>query len=116
MSADGQDFNLYYYGLDAVNVKVDNKEMPLEEALKSGKLTLQGIIQKANRDEKDGESELNGIEGKTDTDFLNARICYDGGSIEYHYKEYTIIKVHNVVGNRDVYVGIPEMNLKDLKL
>ena len=46
------DFNLYYYGLDAVNVKVDNKEMSLEEALKSGKLTLQGIIQKANRDEK----------------------------------------------------------------
>lgn len=52
MSADGQDFNLYYYELDAVNVKVDNKEMSLEEALKSGKLTLQGIIQKANRDEK----------------------------------------------------------------
>lgn len=52
LSADGQDFNLYYYGLDAVNVKVDNKEMSLEEALKSGKLTLQGIIQKANRDEK----------------------------------------------------------------
>lgn len=116
LSADGQDFNLYYYGLDAVNVKVDNKEMSLEEALKSGKLTLQGIIQKANRDEKDGKLELNGIEGKADTDFLNARICYDGGSTEYHYKDYTIIKVHNVAGNRDVYVGIPEMNLKDLKL
>lgn len=46
----------------------------------------------------------------------NANELKDGGSIEYHYKEYTIIKVHNVVGNRDVYVGIPEMNLKDLKL
>ena len=38
LASDGKDFNLYYYGLDEVNVKVDNKEMSLEKALKRGKI------------------------------------------------------------------------------
>ncbi len=79
-------------------MKVDSKEMSLEEALKSGKMTIEGIIQKANKD------------------FPKAMTYNDGGSIEYHYKDYSIIKVHKLDGNRDVYIGIPEMNLNDLKL
>lgn len=98
LSSDKQDYNLYFYGLDEVNVKVDSKEMSLEEALKSGKMTIEGIIQKANKD------------------FPKAMTYNDGGSIEYHYKDYSIIKVHKLDGNRDVYIGIPEMNLNDLKL
>lgn len=98
LSSDKQDYNLYSYGLDEVNVKVDSKEMSLEEALKSGKMTIEGIIQKANKD------------------FPKAMTYNDGGSIEYHYKDYSIIKVHKLDGNRDVYIGIPEMNLNDLKL
>ena len=98
LASDGKDFNLYYYGLDEVNVKVDNKEMSLEKALKSGKITLNGIGEKAN------------------TDIQDATIYKDGGSLEYHYKDYTIIKVHKEDGNRDVYIGIPEMELNDLKL
>lgn len=98
LASDGKDFNLYYYGLDEVNVKVDNKEMSLEKALKSGKITLNGIVEKAN------------------TDIQDATIYKDGGSLEYHYKDYTIIKVHKEDGNRDVYIGIPEMELNDLKL
>lgn len=98
LASDGKDFNLYYYGLDEVNVKVDNKEMSLEKALKSGKITLNGIVEKAN------------------TDIQDATIYKDGGNLEYHYKDYTIIKVHKEDGNRDVYIGIPEMELNDLKL
>lgn len=102
LSSDKQDYNLYFYGLDEVNVKVDNKEMPLEEALKSGKMTIEGIIQKANRDEKEEK--------------IKADMIKDGGSMEYYYEDYTIIKKHTIEGNRDVYIGIPEMNLNDLKL
>ena len=40
----------------------------------------------------------------------------DGGSMEYHYKDYTIIKIHKLDGNRDVYIGISNMKLNDLKL
>lgn len=98
LSADNQDYNLYFYGLDEVNVTVDSKKMTLEDALKSGKMTIQGIIQKANKD------------------FPNATSYDDGGSVEYHYKDYSIIKVHKLDGNRDVYIGVPSMKLNDLKL
>ncbi len=96
--ADSRDFNLYYYGLDEVNVSVDNKNMSLEEALKSGKITLSGIEKKANKD------------------FPNAISYKDGGSMEYHYKDYAIIKVHKLDGNRDVYIGVTNMKLSDLEL
>lgn len=92
------DFNLYYYGLDEVNVTIKGQTMSLEKALKSGKITLDGLIIKANKD------------------FPNATSYDDGGSVEYHYKDYSIIKVHKLDGNRDVYIGIPSMKLNDLKL
>ena len=92
------DFNLYYYGLDEVNVTIKGHTMSLEKALKSGKITLDGLIIKANKD------------------FPNATSYDDGGSIEYHYKDYSIIKVHKLDGNRDVYIGVPSMKLNDLKL
>ncbi len=102
LSSDKQDYNLYFYGLDEVNVTVNNKTMPLEDALKSGKITIQGIIQKANKDEKDGK--------------IKAGMYKEGGSMEYHYENYTIIKCHSTSGNRDVYIGIPSMKLNDLNL
>lgn len=91
------DFNLYYYGLDEVNVTIKGQTMSLEKALKSGKITLDGLIIKANKD------------------FPNATSYDDGGSMEYHYEDYSIIKVHKLDGNRDVYIGVPGMKLNDLK-
>lgn len=96
LSADKQDYNLYFYGLDEVNVTVDNKTMLLEDALKNGKITIQGIIQKANKD------------------IPNAISYKDGGSIEYHYENYTIIKCHTLDGNRDVYIGTKDLKLTDI--
>ncbi len=98
LDKNNSDFDLYYYGLDEVNIFVDNKTMSLEDALRSGKMTIDGIIQKANKD------------------FPNAISYDDGGSIEYHYKDYSIIKVHKLDGNRDVYIGVPNMKINDLKL
>ena len=40
------DYDLFYVGLDEVNVNVDNKTMTLEEALRSGKMTIDGILAK----------------------------------------------------------------------
>ena len=57
---------------------------------------MEEIIAKANKD-------------------LPVAISYDdGGSIEYHYENYTIIKFHTLDGNRDVYIGVPEMILSDV--
>lgn len=94
-------FDLYFYGLDEVNIFVDNKTMSLETALRTGKMTIDGILAKANQDVSNGVIE---------------EVRYqDGGTAEWYYEDYTIIKCHSLDGNRDVYIGIPEMRLKDIK-
>jgi len=98
---DNLDFDLYYYGLDDVKIFVDNKNMSLEEALKSGKMTIDGILAKANQDVRNG--------------IIKSDIYKDGGTTEWYYENYTIIKCHSLDGNRDVYIGIPEMRLNDVK-
>lgn len=90
------DYDLYYYGLDEVNITIEDKTMSLEEALKMGKITLNGLIIKANKD------------------FPDAISYDDGGSREYHYENYTIIKLHKIDGNRDVYIGTKDMTIHDI--
>ena len=96
------EYDLYYYGLSEVNIKVDNKTMSLEEALRSGKLTLDGIIAKANED--------------LDNKIIEGDMYKDGGSMLYKYDTYTIIKCHTLDGNRDVWIGVPEMRINDIDL
>ena len=94
-------FDLYYYGLEEVNIPVDNEIMPLEDALKSGKMTIDGILIKANQDVSNGK--------------IKSEVYKDGGTTEWYYDTYTIIKCHSLDGNRDVYIGIPEMRLNTIK-
>jgi len=94
-------FDLYYYGLEEVNVFVDNKTMSLEEALRSGKMTIGGILAKANQDESNGK--------------IRSEMYKDGGTKEWYYEDYTIIKCNSLDGNRDVYIGVPEMRLNNIK-
>lgn len=84
------DYDLYYYGLDEVNVEVDNKIISLEEALKSGKITIDGIIIKANQDDSNG--------------IIESDMYKEGGTMEYYYDTYTIVKKHSTNGDRDVYI------------
>ena len=94
------EFDLYYYGLDEVNIFVDDKTMSLEQALRSGKMTIDGILAKANQDVSEG--------------IIQTEVYKDGGTTEWYYEDYTIIKCHSLDGNRDVYIGIPEMRLNNL--
>lgn len=95
------DYDLYYYGLEEVNITVDNQTMSLESALKSGKITIDGILAKANQDVSD--------------EIIKEKRYDDGGSVEFYYDKYTIIKCHSLDGNRDVYIGVPEMTLNVIK-
>lgn len=90
------DYDLYYYGIEEVTINVDNKIIALEEALRSGKMTIDGLVIKANKD------------------FPNAKVYKDGGSTEYHYDNYTIIKMHTLDGNRDVYIGTKDMTINNI--
>lgn len=89
------DYDLYYYGLDKVTVKVDGKTLSLEKALRDGKITIDGIIEKANKD--------------VSNNIIKCDMYKEGGTMEYYYDTYTIIKKHSLDGDRDVYIGIPEM-------
>lgn len=94
------DYDLYYYGIDEVNITIDNKTMLLEDALKSGKITLDGIVEKANKDLNEGN--------------ITGDMYKDGGSMIYQYSNYTIIKLHTIDGNRDVYIGTKDMTTHDI--
>lgn len=96
------DYNVYAFeGHVAININSDSSELTessisLREALLQNKITMDEIIRKA------------------DKDFPNAVSYDDGGSTEYHYDNYTIIKMHKLDGNRDVYIGTNNMTLNDL--
>ena len=97
LSKNNSDYDLYYYGIDEVKITINNKTMSLEEALRSGKMTIDGLIKKANKD------------------FPNAEVYKDGGSTQYHYDNYTIIKMHKIDGNRDVYIGTKDTTINNIK-
>ena len=96
---DKYDYDVYGYD-GSVNIRIDGKDYSLKEALLENKITMEEIIVKANQDEKDGK--------------IKANMYKDGGSMEYHYENYTIIKCHTIDGNRDVYIGTKDLKLTDV--
>lgn len=90
------DYNIYTYNGN-VEVTIGKKNFSLEKALKKNKITMDEIIE------------------KTKLNCLNVVSYNDGGSTEYHCKNYTIIKLHTVDGNRDVYIGDKDITLNDIK-
>lgn len=95
------DYNIYYYGLENVKVKLDNIEIDLKEALLNNKVTMEQIIEQAEKDK--------------DNEIINADMYKEGGTMIYWYGAYTIIKSHSLDGNKDVYIGIPEMTLNNVR-
>ena len=95
-------YNYTIYAYDgSVNIKIDDKEYSLKDALLESKITMEEIIQKANKD--------------LDNNKITGDMYKDGGSMIYQYDTYTIIKCHTIEGNRDVYIGTKEMTLNDVK-
>ena len=92
---DKYNYSIYAYE-GSVNIVIDEQEYTLREALLGNKITMEEIIAKANKD------------------FPDAITYDDGGSVEYQYENYTIIKFHTLDGNRDVYIGIKNMTINDL--
>lgn len=92
---DKYNYSIYAY-MGSVNIIIDGTEYSLKDALKSNKITMEKIIEKAKKDIPD------------------AIVYRDGGTTVYHYEDYTIIKVNKVDGNRDVYIGTKDMTLNDV--
>lgn len=92
---DKYDYSIYAWDVN-VNIVINGEEISLRDALLQNKITMNEIISKANKD------------------IQNPVTYKDGGTIEYHYNLYTIIKMHTLEGKRDVYIGMPEMTLNSI--
>lgn len=101
------DYNIYTFGGD-IFVKINDEELPLEDAIKQNKLNPQDIVDNCTIDVKGNRNNVNSDEAS------------DGGTRIYRYPSaspegYSIIKRHTLDGNRDLYIGVPYMDFNDIK-
>ncbi len=93
-------YNIYSYK-GTVNIIVNGEKMSLHDALINNKITIDEILEKADKEAK----ESNTIYGD---------IYADGGSRFYIYNDYSILKLNKLEGNKDLYIGVPSMNINDI--
>ena len=94
------DYDIYCYNVN-VEVEIDRNLLSLREALLNNKISMNEILEKANKDLSEGK--------------IIVANYKDGGSRLYKYDDYTILKCHTIDGNRNVYFGTPEMTINDVK-
>ena len=97
------DYDIYAFeGHVAINygdsTELTESSISLRDALLQNQITMEEIIEKAKKDCPDALS------------------YDDGGSMEYHYPNYTIVKCNRLDGNKDVYIGPKDMTINDLDL
>lgn len=93
------DYNVYEYNCD-INIILDGEEMLLKDALLKYPNLANEIIAQANYD----------LHNKK----IKGDMYKDGGSMIYYYNDYTIIKMHTLDGNRDIYIGTTDMTMQDI--
>ena len=88
-------YNVYYYGIEEVKVLQNGKEVDLKEAILKDNSIIEKIVLKAEKDTGLGIVK-------------NYGMYKDGGTEEYEYDDYNIIKSNRLAGensrNRDVYI------------
>ena len=89
---DNTDYGFYTIGGDVTITVEDDMIYSLEEALKNKILKVEDIMTQAKLDEKYG--------------ICDTAYYMDGGSIEYRYKDYTILKYNTLDGNKDLFIGM----------
>lgn len=87
---DNTDFEIYVYSGN-VKVTINEKTYELKEALENKLITVNEILEQIDIDI------LYGICEQASYD--------DGGSLEYYYDNYTILKYNTLDGNKDLIIG-----------
>ena len=96
---DKYDYNIYSYKGTA-DIIINNKKMSLRDALINNKITIDEILEQANKD----VNELRILES----------FYLDGGSKHYLYEDFSILSLNTLSGNNDIYIGAPSMNINDI--
>lgn len=97
---DNSDFGVYTFGGDVLIGVEGDMVYSLKDALNSNILTTQDLIDQAKLDEKYGICQIA---------YFN-----DGGSTEYLYNDYTILKYNTLGGKKDLIIAMPESLMHDL--
>lgn len=95
---DATEYKINSFGGD-VNIKINEIEYSLKEALNNKIITPEEILEQLKDDSKYG-------------------ICYrgdysDGGSTEYVYDKYTILKLNTLDGDKDLVIGMSGQIIND---
>ena len=90
---DNIDYGLYTIAGDVTVTVEQDMVYSLEDALNQKIISIQSILDQAKLDEKYGICEMGYYQ--------------DGGSIEYRYKDYTVLKFNALDGNKDLIIGMP---------
>ena len=91
---DNTDFDVYTLGGDVIITIEQDMVYSLEDALNQKVITVNSILEQAKLDAKYGICE--------------AAFYKDGGSIEYRYKDYTILKFNTLDGNKDLIIAMSD--------
>lgn len=94
-NSDTYKYNVYTYG-GSVLIKDDNAEYEFKEAIEKNIITIDEILNKAKEDSQN--------------QICTEEIYYDGGSLQYRYSDYTILKYHERNGNEDIVIGMKRWN------
>ena len=97
-------YNVYYYGIEKVRVVKDGKEIDLKEAISKDNAIIEKIVSKAEKDA--------GLGIVTNYGMYN-----DGGTSEYTYNNYNIIKCDKLSENgniKDVYITRGDIKYTDI--
>lgn len=89
------DYNIYTYGGNVL-IEINNIKYDFKEALEKQIITIDMILNKAKEDSQNQIC----IEEKV----------YDGGSIQYRYSNYTLLKYHDLNGKEDFVIGMKRWN------
>ena len=97
-------YNVYYYGVKEVKVLQNGREIDLKEAISKDNAIIEKIVLKAEKD--------TGLGILTNYGMYN-----DGGTAEYTYNNYNIIKCDKLSENgniRDVYITRSDIKYTDI--
>lgn len=89
-------FHAYLYCLDKAYVTLGSKSVYIGDALNSGEMSVDRLIEKANNDANCG--------------IIKRDMLKDGGTMFYWYDDYTIIKRNTTDGNKDLIITYADIS------
>ena len=90
-----EDFDIYVIGGNVTIAKNNEEAKDFSEAIEAKYISIDEILKQAEVDSKYG--------------VCRRGFYSDGGTIEYRYQDYTLIKANTLAGNKDFIIAPPNM-------